>query len=209
MWFSTHATWFEGASLRTPSTNNALESFNALIKNEHTLRERLPLGRFFELCLESVEKWSKEYLLEDRKFITRPSIDLSLWTASYHWAKSNKIINEIDQIVNFEYHCPAGESIQATKEEIQSVIEMRWNTMDQFKKRAFAVWIVELQKSDDWQDGTCTCPIFLKRFICKHIVGLAIRSKRVKPPSAAKQIPIGQKPSRGRPKQAKKALLVN
>ncbi len=56
MWFSSHQTWYEGARLRTPSTNNALESFNLVIKKEHTLRERLPLPRFFELCLQAVEK---------------------------------------------------------------------------------------------------------------------------------------------------------
>jgi hypothetical protein len=29
--------------------------------------------------------------------------------------------------------------------------------------------------------------------MCKHLVGLAIRLKYIKPPAAAKDIPIGQK----------------
>ena len=62
MWFSSHQTWYEGARIKTPSTNNALESFNLVIKKEHTLRELLPLPRFFELCLQVVEKWSREYV---------------------------------------------------------------------------------------------------------------------------------------------------
>ncbi|CAF4494856.1 unnamed protein product, partial [Rotaria magnacalcarata] len=45
----------------TPSTNNALEATNNVIKKEHTLRERLPLSRFKVLAFEIVEKWSKCY----------------------------------------------------------------------------------------------------------------------------------------------------
>ena len=39
-WFRTHETWYEGAALLVPSTNNALESFNLVVKREETLRER-------------------------------------------------------------------------------------------------------------------------------------------------------------------------
>ena len=45
--------------------------------------------------------------------------------------------------------------------------------------------------------------------MCKHIIGLAIRLKSAKPPPAAKDVPIGEKRKRGRPKQAKKALIID
>jgi uncharacterized Zn finger protein len=28
-----------------------------------------------------------------------------------------------------------------------------------------------------WKADTCTCPYFLKKYMCKHIIGLAIRLK--------------------------------
>jgi uncharacterized Zn finger protein len=87
---------------------------------------------------------------------------------------------------------------------------MRYNTFDQFKKRAFVVWIVNVPTDGDkWKDGKCTCPSFLKKYMCKHVIGLSIRLKYVKPPPAAKQVPIGQKRKRGRPSVATKALLVD
>jgi predicted nucleic acid-binding Zn finger protein len=93
---------------------------------------------------------------------------------------------------------------------VYSVKEMRWNTFDQFKRRNFAVWIVTLPKDDDnWKNGKCTCPGFFKKYICKHIIGLSIRLKYVRPPATAKQVPIGQKRKRGRPKQATKALIID
>jgi predicted nucleic acid-binding Zn finger protein len=70
---------------------------------------------------------------------------------------------------------------------------MRWNTFEQFKKREFSVWNVSLvAKSETWRAGTCTCPNFLKKYMCKHLIGMAIRWKLAKPPPAAKNVPINE-----------------
>ena len=106
------------------------------------------------------------------------------------------------------YYCPPHEKVICTQEEITNAKESRLKTFDQYKKRNFAVWITTLpQDQAKWKDGVCTCPAFFKDYLCKHILGLAIRRKDVKPPPAAKQIPIGQKRKRGRPIKATKALL--
>ncbi len=208
-WFSTHQNWYEGVALSTPSQNNGLESHNLVIKKEETFRERMPLSRFLQQCLDSVEKWSKQYANKDKHFIGSPTVELKQWTDGYHWAKSNKIVtsNVFDNSV--EYYCPAGEELEVTEEQIKYVKEMRWNTFDQFKKRVFAVWIVSLPNDEDmtvkWKEGTCTCPCFLKKYICKHVIGISIRLKYIKPPPAAKQVPIGEKRKRGRPNKSSKA----
>lgn len=54
---------------------------------------------------------------------------------------------------------------------------------------------------------TCTCPVNLKFFICKHVVGIACRLKYCKIPAKGKDIPIGEKRKRGRTPKATKALL--
>jgi len=209
-WLTTHQNWYEGVACNTPSQNNALESFNLVIKKEDTLRERLPLSRYFQLCLDSVKKWSKQYANNDKKFMDSPTIDLKQWTEGYQWAKSNKIVTSKILGNSVEYYCPAGDEGKVTEEQIENVLDMRWNTFDQFKKRSFAVWIVNLPNdSDKWKEGKCTCPCFLKKYMCKHVIGLSIRLKYVKPPPSAKQIPIGEKRRRGRPKKATKALIID
>ncbi len=60
-----------------------------------------------------------------------------------------------------------------------------------------------------WKAGTCTCPCFLKKYMCKHIIGLAIRLKAAKSPPAAKEIPRGRKRKRGRPNKSSKALIID
>jgi hypothetical protein len=59
-----------------------------------------------------------------------------------------------------------------------------------------------------WLDGIDNCSAFFKKFMCKHVVGMAIRLNYCKPPSAAKNVPIGEKRRCGRASKAKKALLI-
>ncbi len=59
-----------------------------------------------------------------------------------------------------------------------------------------------------WKNNKFNCPAFLKKYICKHIVGICLRLKLCKAPPAAKDVSCGLKHKRGRPEKAKKALLV-
>ncbi len=58
------------------------------------------------------------------------------------------------------------------------------------------------------QNANCTCPNFLKQYVCKHVLGIAIRLKLFQVCPEAKDIPIGQKRKRGSPAKAKKAFLT-
>ena len=60
-WIQKHPGWYEGYAPGVPSTNNALESTNRVIKDEGTYRVKLSLGRFLEVVKTNiVERWSKE-----------------------------------------------------------------------------------------------------------------------------------------------------
>ena len=201
-WLQTHENWFEGVRHFTPSTNNCLESFNRVIKDEETLRERLPLSRFKILALESVEKWSKEYERNLKVISFQPSITLEVWTKAYQWAKSDKQVLQEKEIDGFSFCMPSHDSKSVSLQEMETMKLMRYNTFDQFKDRAFRGWFVEVpNEMENWREGICNCPTFLKKFICKHLLGIAIRLKLCKPPLAAKTVPIGQKRERGRPKK--------
>ncbi|CAF2053487.1 unnamed protein product [Rotaria magnacalcarata] len=181
---TTHNAWYEGVDHFTPSTNNALEAINNVIKKENTFRERLSLSRFKVLAFEIVEKWSKCYERVLKKYNYKQTISLELWTTGYQWVKLNK-------------------SILSTE-----LRKIRWYTFDQYKK-AFTVWSVTLPVDKlKWLDGVCNYPAFFEKFMCKHVVGMAIRLNHCKPPPAAKNVKIGEKRRRGSPPKAKKALLI-
>ena len=58
-WLRKLSYWYEGASLGFPSTNNGVEGTNAVIKRDHTIRERLPVGQFLHNVVDLVRKWSE------------------------------------------------------------------------------------------------------------------------------------------------------
>ncbi|CAH2085242.1 unnamed protein product [Euphydryas editha] len=200
-WVYQNRNWYLGSSKGSPITNNALESFNRSIKECHTLRERFPLSRFLVVVSDMVKEWSGTYQMES--FSNSPSIELKDWTAGYQWAKSGRkvVVLKADSMKKTYLIASSGESTVQFGQD--------WSSFDEYKQVAFAYWTVELPiNKDQWKTGECNCPQFFKDYICKHVIGLAIRLKYVTPPAEAKNIPIGIKRKRGRPAKARPALIV-
>ncbi len=62
----------------------------------------------------------------------------------------------------------------------------------------------------NWQDAPCPCQIYLKDYICKHILwmGLCLWLPHCTAPPDTKKIILGSKKHRGRPSIARRALFV-
>ena len=142
-WFTSRDTWYEDFFMFAPSTNNACEAINRTIKDEHTFRERLPMSTFKEIMMKMVNTWSKAYQGE-KKLIEIPTIELKTWTEAYNWNKAAKGIITLEEDNNFKYYANSSRAPQ--NNDIQSGIQPKWNTFDQFKRRAFNIWCIELPK---------------------------------------------------------------
>lgn len=108
--------------LYVPSTNNALEATNRVIKDEDTIRERLPLSRFTIVVFEIVNKLSKERnptRVNAKNFEHRPTITITLsyWTDGYNWVKLNKEVISVSKGDKTIYYIPAGEETTITEKE--------------------------------------------------------------------------------------------
>lgn len=79
--------------ISSPGTNNALESFNRIIKDANTLCERIPLSRFLFVAEDMVTSWSQQ--ATEELFATTPVFKLADWTAGYLWAKTDTKIRII------------------------------------------------------------------------------------------------------------------
>ena len=106
------------------------------------------------------------------------------------------------------YYLPAKDAIKISDKEIHRYDNARFNSFDTFKNVQFGIWCVCIPRNNDWKKSTCSCPEFLKNYMCKHIIGMSIRLKYCKPFPEAKNVEIGSKRKRGRPAKAKGALLV-
>lgn len=206
-WLVQNRNWYEGFRRHTPSTNNALEAFNKVIKDEHTLRERLELSHFRVILFSMVEQWSTEYSSGLNTLNSgAPKIELNSWTDGYNFARSNIKITSEQKENKIIYTIPL--SSDPTDRDRTSNYRA-WKTFGDFKKDGFAFAHASFKypvTEDNWIFGECDCADGFKLFLCHHLIGIALRLKITEAPAEAKSIPIGQKRKRGRPAKSKPAL---
>lgn len=133
-------------------------------------------------------------------------IDKKTWSKSYIWAKTTKFVQKNNMENGTQYLIPSGEREKITKAEITKYKNFDYNSFEEYKEVIFSIWVLFLPSDESkWRQGTCTCPVFLKNYVCKHLVGMALRLKLVKlPPNF---ITLEAERGRGRPKKAAPALI--
>lgn len=61
-WFKRNEKWYDGAGIRTPTTNNALEGYNGVFKQYHTKRVIKNLSEFKFKLIDIIRLESQEYI---------------------------------------------------------------------------------------------------------------------------------------------------
>lgn len=209
-WLQKNRLWYEGActhiTANVPSTNNAIESANRLIKDEHTLRERYDLGQFRSVLFDMLRAWSLAYLTGEKEVHGSAEIDLKQWTDAYVWAKQNVPMKATEQDDHLIYKIPTD-----VKSSDFIGPNNNWTTFDELKVENFKFNYVKFPNpitKNNYCQGVCDCGSFLKKYMCEHILGIGLRMKFVVAPDEAKSLPLEQKRKRGRPTRAKTALIV-
>lgn len=213
IWIKKNESWYEGYCLGVPSTNNALESFNNVIKRNYTFRKRLDILTFNSQLFDCFKEKSSSYI-EKLSYATAPSIPTVEWSKAIIWAKNkqaNAILGDVSGIVK-RHFVPSTKFLDTNNRNLSQFDvckfnSFRANNFDEFFDNLCGIWVIDFDTSD-WKHSECTCPHFLKTFICKHILGLGIRQGLLKPPAAANPTILGEKRKRGRPAAVKKALIV-
>lgn len=205
-WLVKNRLWYKGVAYNVPSTNNAQEATHKAIKDRHTIRNRFDLGKFREVLFQMVTSYSIEYSSGIREYHHKPLIDLPIWTDAYNWAKTNAHINITKHRNWIKHEIP----LKSNDDETEIDNSMMWQSFDNFRKIYFMKCTATFPTPFNrltWEKGQCDCADFFKKYMCMHIVGIALRMKFVEAPPEAKNVPIGQKRKRGRPALAKAALV--
>jgi len=209
--------WYEGYALGFPSTNNGLEATNRWIKSQGTLRNRLPMGELMNFLIKQSNSWSYERNPSNpncKFFAEEPLVSLKIETAAFQWSQAQPDIKfrTSGDGNHVTYFISASGKPKLKEDEINKYLRVTsncsWRTFDGYLSSITRLWMVTLNKSN-WKLSGCTCPFYLKKNICKHIVGLAINLKLTELSASAKDIPLGKKRKRGRPGKATKALIVD
>lgn len=216
-WLGVHCNWFEGAANYTPSTNNALESHNAVIKRKVTLRRRLPLNQFLTTMKQMTAEISIQFSSSARILAAEPTIPNELIAEAALMERNNFAAFKAktkkgEEPSYITYLVPSSKCIpeNSTEKHFKAIVKRTWVSFDEFVEHGYQqFWFIKIH-TEAWKTKSmCTCPSFFKKYICKHILALAMREKIVACPNEA--LPtllaaVRKKP--GRPKRTAKALII-
>lgn len=193
-WVTKHPNWYEGILRNFPSTNNALESFNNVIKQHHTYREREKANEFCETLEKIVSDFSIDYKGGVKKVDNTPFISDELWRKGCAFKHQKNIIRK-----GSSYRVEIGQHTQKTKG--------KFANFDEYKKSLTTLTLHFPNKS--LEDADCTCSTFLKRYVCEHLIGIALKEKFIEcPENVTRNFVHVVAKKNGRPQKAKKALIM-
>lgn len=90
----------------------------------------------------------------------------------------------------------------------KSLVKRKWASFDEYITHGYQMfWIVQFS-NEDWKvNSQCTCPVYFKQRMCKHILAIAMRDKHMECPQNANLVRLAPRRQTGRPKNASAALM--
>ena len=89
---------------------------------------------------------------------------------------------------------------------ISNNFERNYFDFDSLKQVVSHVHYVMIHQQN-WHWSTCSCPFYQKNYFCSHIISVCVTLNLTKIPNNCKNmVAIGEKPKKGRPSKALKAL---
>lgn len=210
-WLGAHSNWFEGAADYTPSTNNSLESHNAVIKRKITFRKRLPLNKFMISMKEMTEDVSQQLFDERRIIAEEPTISKETMTnaAMMHVKdfKSFKAKSGNNDTQTYVVPSSTCETDNANEKYYKCLVKRQWGSFDEFINFGFQqFWVVHLSMTHWKTSSSCSCPFFFKQHMCKHIIALAVKEDIFEFPEIANPVLLAPRRNAGRIPHATSAL---
>ena len=130
-------------------------------------------------------------------------IDLKIKTEGFQWMMENQNGEDILKVKDKIYILSSkskksGDNLkERVKEYISKFKKKNTEGFEHFKNLKTSVYEIE----EDGDFYKCSCPIGLKKYFCKHNIGLAIKFKNLQIPETAMSVPLAEKRTRGRPKK--------
>ena len=163
---------------------------NAIIKRTYILRNKLHLSAFLLKIEQMLKDWSEGSISLPSSNNTTISSDTEL--QAYQWSIN---VNRGDTLhwFNTFYAVPSSTST-ITSRWLEQYHSNQWATFEEFTKWQASCWLVSPLTS-------CTCPLGLKQYTCKHSVVLGIIFNTYQVMGKTRCEPLGKRNGKGHPKQ--------
>lgn len=212
-WFTKHSSWFEGIADYTPSTNNAQESHNAVIKRKITLRRRLPMNQLMSCMKEMTTDISTQFSKGERSLKSEPNIKRVTYEIAAEMVKNGFKSFKAKQSPNATkiiFSMPSKKCApeNATPSYHKTLLHKKWSSFDDFIVHGYQQFHIVEISADNWKSkSTCTCREFFKEHMCAHIIAIGVRQNITTIPVFANPAPlIATRRKAGRPRRTTYAL---
>lgn len=207
-WFHRHHNWFDGAGIRTPTTNNALEGFNGVFKSLHTRRKISNLAEFKIKLMNIMQIESEEFQKDKEKYTNDVTLSKNVMKDGLAYSKIKHIEHRVENESVTAYMKRGDLDGTFTLDDVDNhfyrIAADEPKTFDEWSENLFRFYIISVDPSPiNWKNSVCTCPAFAARFICKHVTCLAYYLGFIKEP---KRTLLTANRPKGRPKNASQAL---
>ena len=164
-WIAKNDMWFRGTVIGQPFTNNSMPSTNWILKREHTMRERLPVGQVLESDLRSryIVAWNEKPVVCKSCLLSNSS-DHEAQYVDYRFSMGRREQEGVethqtkqDCVQHFVASSTSGRPIRKKTVKESMAKEKKWK-FDEFWKMSCSIVI----NSTDIDDCICTCFV-LKR----------------------------------------------
>jgi hypothetical protein len=203
--------WYEGVHLDEILNNSGIEGVNSTIKTEVTFRERLSILLFMNAMFLMIKKWSVERDPASPNCLTFarvPELTTKDYTEAYMWARSNvKLVERRAQGTRYLIFFSRASGLSINVRSAAKLLKLHLRQEEFASFDDVKQYLLEGRILEDRGDYySCSCASYKKNYKCAHSLGALVREKRVRVPSVAKTVPIGQRRKRGRPSRARPAL---
>lgn len=200
-WIQRNGNWFNGAGVRVPSTNNALEATNGNIKIHQTFFNKKGLAEFKVRLKEIVGNRSKEYVMDKKPFETEVQMSKSALKAGYDYSCTKSIVHREQANGNVLAFMSRGENRDKLKDEdVDAFLNTTYDMFDEFIAHMFDLYVIEFDANrDNWKQSTCSCPANAAYFMCKHVLCIAFKLELL---SSAPYKVLDANKKKGRPSKA-------
>uniref|UniRef100_A0A914X8J6 SWIM-type domain-containing protein n=1 Tax=Plectus sambesii TaxID=2011161 RepID=A0A914X8J6_9BILA len=207
--------WFEGHATSHPSHNNALKSTNNVIKMEYTMRSQLPVAQFANMACTIVRDWSQIRNPEAVNFVpfnSEAPIKEKDYEETYGLiCEKRKMLTQCSDGAITRFIAKKG-LINLTSEQFREYKhhfhENLWPSFDTYVEVHMSMWAVSIP-IENWTSGAYSCPPFLKKHKCKHLIAVAATFNLTSIPISAKAIVlVRRKKEVALPKQPKHSFVI-
>jgi hypothetical protein len=120
-----------------------------------------------KLILSMMSKARNSESVNAKHFATIPTATLALQTAVYNYSRAKPNIKI--RTINGQKHYFVQPTVQPKLKDVDIDLYLRqrdklgWRTFGTYRKYQNRIWLVLM--SDNWEDVSCTCASFLKKYV--------------------------------------------